>query len=351
MTNSKRIRVALIGAGGWGYQHARVFAARDDVDLRAVAGRTEARTSSRAEQFGLRYYLDIQQMLDREKPDLVSLSLPNMGHFEPTLQVIRAGYPLLVEKPLVFELDEAATLLREAEERGLFFAINFNHRYAKPTQLAKAAIDAGRLGELVFATWRFGGEGGGEHPHANLIETQCHGFDMLEHLVGPIAAVQAEMTDVTGKGFSTMALSLKFANGAVGSLVGSYDSSYSYRETHRVEINGTEGRIMIDDTVKRYSYHRAGEETGQIWTAGYFNDLDREFHRTFDKYLDPMLVAFKRGDQPPVHARSGYRALALAWAAIESYETGRRVEVDEPHPPAPGSPHKSPPFGGGRPAS
>jgi len=46
MTQKGRIRVALVGAGGWGYQHARVFAARDDVELCAVAGRTEARTKA-----------------------------------------------------------------------------------------------------------------------------------------------------------------------------------------------------------------------------------------------------------------------------------------------------------------
>ena len=50
----------------------------------------------------------------------------------------------------------------------------------------------GRLGDLVFLTWRFGGEGGGDHPHGNLIETQCHGFDMLEHLAGPITSVSAQ---------------------------------------------------------------------------------------------------------------------------------------------------------------
>ena len=329
MTNAGRLKVALVGAGGWGYQHARVFSARDDVDLCAVAGRTEDRTRARAEQFGIRYYLDINEMLDAESPDLVSVSLPNRGHYAPTLQVIRAGYPLLVEKPLVFDLAEAETLLREAKARGLFFAINFNHRYAKPVQLAKDAIDAGRLGELIFATWRFGGEGVGEHPHANLIETQCHGFDMLEYLCGPIASLQAEMTDKTGKGFSTMALALKFANGAVGSLVGSYDSSYAYPETQRIEINGADGRVLIDDTVRRYTFHRAGAETGEVWQAGYFNDFDREFLRAFDRYLEPMLAAFKQGRQPPVHARAGYRALALAMAAVESYESGRRVDVSD----------------------
>jgi myo-inositol 2-dehydrogenase/D-chiro-inositol 1-dehydrogenase len=322
-----RLKVALIGAGGWGLQHARVFAEHEGVDFCAIVGRTPERTKARAESFGVRYYLDIQEMLDKEKPDLVSLCLPNQEHFEPTLQVIEAGYPLLVEKPLAFRLDEADTLLEEADKRGLFFAINFNHRYARPVQLAREAIAAGRLGDLVFATWRFGGEGASDHPFANLIETQCHGFDMLEHLCGPIQAVMAEMTDRTGKGYTTLALALRFASGAVGGLVGTYDSSYAYPDTHRVEVNGTHGRLLIEDTVRRYSFHPTGSETGETWQPGYFNDRDRAFHHTFDRHWDAICRAFMDGQPPPVHAQAGRRALASAAAAIESFETGRRVAV------------------------
>ncbi len=323
---SVRIKVALVGAGGWGMQHARIFAARPDVEFCAIAGRTAERTQTRAAQFGVRAYTDIDEMLRREQPDLVSMCLPNEGHFDATMQVIEAGYPLLVEKPLVFELAEADALLQAAQQRDLFFAINFNHRYARPVELAHEAIAAGRLGEIVFASWRFGGEGRSEHPHANLIETQCHGFDMLEWLCGPIESIAAQMTDKTGKGFSTLVLALRFRNGAVGCLVGSYDSSYAYPDTHLVEINGTAGRSVIEDTVRRYTFNQTGSELGETWQAGYFNDRDREFHRTFDRHFDALLAAFRAGDSPPIHARAGRRALELAHAAIRSYETGTRIE-------------------------
>jgi predicted dehydrogenase len=329
MNERRQVKVALIGAGGWGLQHARIFAERSDVDFCAVVGRTLERTRTRAEQFGTRYYLDIGEMLHKEHPDLVSLCLPNQGHFEATLQVVEAGCPLLVEKPLVFSLHEADVLLAEARKRNLFFAINFNHRYARPVQLAYEALQEKRLGEVVFATWRFGGEGTSTHPYANLIETQCHGFDMLEFLCGPIASIMAEMTSMTGQGYSSMVLALRFANGAVGSLVGSYDSSYAYPDTHLLEINGSEGRLLIEDTVRRYSFQARGSEIAEVWQAGYFNDRDREFHRTFDKYIDALLKAFKAGDPPPVPAEAGRRALALAHAAIQSFETGRRVPIDE----------------------
>lgn len=323
----KKVKVALIGAGNWGWQHARIFAADPRVDFRAIAGRSLERTQSRAQEFGVRYYLDVDEMLAKEQPDLVSLSLPNQGHYETTLHVIQAGFPLFVEKPLVFDLKEANTLLMEAEKRSLFFAINFNHRYAKPVQLACDAIRDGKLGELVFATWRFGGEGPKGHPHANLIETQCHGFDMLEYLCGLITSVMAEMTEKTGKGYSTMALTLKFVNGSVGSLVGSYDSSYAYPKTHTLEINGTLGRVWIEDTVRKFVYHPIGSEVSETWQAGYFNDFEREFHRTFDKHWNAILTAFLAGEPPPVHARAGQRALRLAMAAIESFEMGKRVTV------------------------
>lgn len=327
MLNSAKIRVAVIGAGGWGRQHARVWAERPDVELCAIAGRTLDKTQARAAEYGVRAYVDVDEMLDKERPDLVSVSLPNQGHFDATLQVIRAGYPLLVEKPLVFDLREADVLLEEAAERGLFFAVNFNHRYARPLQMARQAVEEGRLGELVFAIWRFGGEGSSDHPHANLIETQCHAFDQLEWLCGPIDRVMAEMTGKTGGGFRTLVLALHFASGAVGSLIGTYDSSYAYTDTHRLEINGTRGRVVVEDTVRRYAFQAAGSETAEVWQAGYFNDWDREFHRTFDRHVDDLLRAFRRGEPPPIPAEAGRRALVLAYAAIESYQSGRRVSV------------------------
>lgn len=324
---SERIKAVLIGAGGWGYQHARILAGRADVDFRAIAGRNPEKTRQRAEAFGVRAYTDIAKMIEAERPDFACVCLPNQEHFHATLQVIRAGVPLLVEKPLVFDLDEADTLLKEAAQRDLFFAINFNHRYARPVQMAKAAIAEGRLGEIVFATWRFGGEGGQSHPHANLIETQCHGFDTLEHLCGPVHSISAEMTDMTAKGFSSMVLALKFQSGAVGSLTGSYDSSYAYQRTHALEINGTKGRVLIDDTVRAFSFQAAGNETAEVWQAGYFNDRERDFHDTFDKHFDAVLEAFRKGLPPPVPASAGRRALQLAHAAIRSFESGMRVKL------------------------
>jgi len=268
-------------------------------------------------------------MLEGAQPDMVSVALPNEHHFEPTLRLVRAGLPLLVEKPLVFDLGQADQLLEEAKQRELFFAINFNHRYAEPVRRAKEAIARGDVGDPVFAVWRFGGEPNfGSHPHAQLIETQCHGFDMLEHLCGPIVSVMAQMTNKTHGPFTTVVIALEFANGAVGGLIGTYDSSYAHPLAHYLEVNGTAGRTFIEDTVRRLTISRVGDENSSVWQAGYFNDEPREFHRTFDRHVDEILAALRQGQPPPIHASAGRRALELAIACIDSFSTGRRVRTE-----------------------
>lgn len=61
--------------------------------------------------------------------------------------------------------------------------------------------------------------------------------------------------------------------------------------------------------------------------AGYFNDMDREFHRTFDRHMDGLFLALKTGKQPPIHATAGQRTLLLAHAAIKSFESGKRMKI------------------------
>lgn len=330
MAEPTALRVAVVGAGGWGAQHARIFAQRPDTELVAVVGRDPDRTAARAQRYETMPYTDIDLMLQTEQPDLVTVCLPNEQHFDVTLHLLEQGAPLLVEKPLVFDLNEADALLSAAEASGSFFGINFNHRYAEPVLRTKQAIDRGDLGDPVFATWRFGGEANhGTSRHANLIETQCHGFDMLEHLIGPITSVMAQMTDKTYGDWSTIALALEFANGAVGTMLGSYDSSYAYPDSQLIEVNGTAGRAVIHDTVRELELSTSGDDVTRRWRAAYFDDEARYFAGTFDRHIEFVLAALRAGDPPPIHATAGRRALELAMATIRSHETGTRVQVPD----------------------
>ena len=326
----EKIRVAVVGAGGWGFQHARGFSEREDTEVVGIFGRTKEKTEKRAERFHTKAYFDIDEMLDTEKPDLVSVCLPALSTFEPTMKVIRKGYPLLVEKPLAYDLDEARTMIDEADKRDLFFAIDFEQKYSIPALKAKERIENGDLGKLVYTNWRFGHDWKGKmkHPYTNLIEAQCHGINFMESLCGPIKSLSASMSDNGGKdSFSSFSLSLQYVNGAVGSFLATMDANEYNRLSQLIEIGGVDGRILIEDNVKRYSFQRTGEQTEEVWQAGFFKDHERNFNHDFDIYLEDLVAAFKNGEQPPVHAREGLRALEIAYAAIESFKTGKRIDV------------------------
>lgn len=326
-----KLKVAVVGAGNWGYQHARAYFLREDTTLAAIVGRTPEKTRKRADLFGARAYFDITEMIEKEKPDLVSVCLPAQHNVDATLEVIESGTPLLSEKPIAYALPDAERMIAEAKKRSLFYAIDFNQRYSIPCLMAKKAVEDGELGEPLYLSWRFGHGWDTptlSHPFLNLIEAQCHGLDMCEHFFGKIAALTAEMTDRGGReSYSTFTLALSFENGAVGSFLATLDADEHNRNSQYIELGGTKGRILIEDNVRHYSFHRNGEATSTEWSAGFFEDGLRSFSTNLDRHLDALIPALKKGEAPPVPAEKGLRALVLAHEAIRSFKTGTRLSV------------------------
>lgn len=326
-----RLKAAVVGAGNWGFQHARAYFMREDTDLVAIVGRTQEKTRARADAFHAKAYFDITEMIEKEKPDIVSVCLPAQENFKATLEVIENGVPLLSEKPIAYRLDDAEALVAAASKKDLFYAINFNQRYSIPCLKAKEALSKGALGDPLYLLWRFGHGWDSEkiaHPYLNLIEAQCHGLDMCEHFFGKIKALTAEMTDKSGKdSYSSFTLSLSFENGAVGAFLATLDADEHNRNSQYIELGGTGGRILIEDNVRHYSFQKNGSEMSEEWSAGFFEDGKRTFGQDLDRHLDALIPALRKGEKPPVPAEKGLRALKLGLAAIESFENQKRVLV------------------------
>ena len=130
----KKIKVALIGTGNWSLQHCRILSQSPKVEFCGILGRNKDRTKKRAKLYDVPYYIDFNELIKNQKPDLINISLPNEHHYDMTMKVIKSNTPLFVEKPLVFKMSEANKLLSEAKKRNLFFGINFNWHYSTPVK-------------------------------------------------------------------------------------------------------------------------------------------------------------------------------------------------------------------------
>ena len=328
------LRVAVLGYGWWGQVHLEAYRNNPLTTLVAICGRDARRVAEKASAYHAQPYTDIARMLDEQRPDFVSVILPDAEHFEPTLQVLEAGVPCFSEKPLSLNLDQGMCLLRAARLRDLPFAINFNHRYSTPFQRTKAAIVDGRLGTPAYFLWKFTG---GHFPERqaslhHLLYMQSHGFDMLRWLGGPVCEVSAMATDPRHEGaLTTATVTLAFESGAVGTLIASVDGSYADTHNHEFECLGLGGRIRVTDVLRRFEWAPRGDRDGiTVWEPGFFDDRERDFGATTAKHIDCFVKALLAGKPIPVPAEDGLDALRLGAAAIESVHTGSRVKITKP---------------------
>jgi len=65
----------------------------------------------------------------------------------------------------------------------------------------------------------------------------------------------------------------------------------------------------------------------QNFQSGFFNDYEREFHRTFDEHFNEVIKKYINNEGPPIHADAGKRTLELALASIKSFKTNKTVEL------------------------
>jgi predicted dehydrogenase len=330
MTDARAVTAAVVGAGPVGAVHARALQRHSRTRLVAVCGRSSPRAERLARSLGVAAYLSVDEMMRAERPGVVCVCTGNKDHTEPTLAALRGGAHVFVEKPMAFALDEARAMVDTARDRGRTLGVNFNHRFSHPFQRGLAFVAEGRLGDLCYLDMKFAGELYKDlnDPYSQLIETQGHSFDLLRLFGGAVAEVSATLADPRGIGvYTSAAVSLSFAGGAVGTLLGSWDSSYDNPHAQVLEVAGTSGRVVVDNVVDSVRFYRAGASEYAEWRPNLFDSGARDFWATIDAHVDAFVDAVARGAPAPVSGDDGLAALELTYACIESFERGTKVRV------------------------
>ena len=220
------INLLVAGAGLIGQRHVDLISNADGLRVSAIADPAPAAEALAAAQ-GATWSRSLSEALKQERPDGIILATPNRLHVEDGLRAVEAGIPCLVEKPIATCAEEGEKLVAAAESAGVPLLVGHHRRHNPIIHAAKAAIDEGRLGQIVAvhgmfwlfkpddyfdAAWRR--EPGAGPVFVNLI----HDIDLLAWLVGDIEEVDAKTSNaVRGHAVEeTAAVILKFANGALG---------------------------------------------------------------------------------------------------------------------------------------
>lgn len=224
------LNLAVVGAGLIGRAHAQRIAAHDDCRLAALADPSPA-AAGLARDAGVPLFSDLVSMLDIVKPDGVILATPNALHVPGALACLERSIPVLVEKPVADTLEQAHRLADAEAASRVPVLVGHHRRHSAVLEAAREVVGSGQLGRIVAFTgsatfrkpehyfaeapWRTRPGGG------PILINLVHEIDSLRMLLGEIVQVQA-MASSAARGFEvedTAAISMRFANGALGTFM------------------------------------------------------------------------------------------------------------------------------------
>jgi predicted dehydrogenase len=330
--------------------HARAIAQVEGGRVAAVASRSEARAKEMAAEIGCRAYGDLAEMLEDPAVQVVSICTPSGAHMEPAIAAAEAGRHLIIEKPLEISLERCDRIIEAAERHGVQLGGVFQSRFFEASRLLKAAVEAGRFGDMVLADayvkwfrpqeyYDHGGwkgtaafDGGGA-----LMNQSIHAIDLLLWCAGPVRSVQA-FKGVRGhrriEVEDTAVAALEFESGAMGVLEGSTAVYPGFLK--RIELSGTGGSAVLEEEdLKTWSFSREAREDEEIRrrfsaetaTGGGASDpgaIGIEGHR---RQFEDFLGALDAGRPLELDGREARRAVELVLAVYRSAENGERVRL------------------------
>jgi predicted dehydrogenase len=154
----KTVRTAIVGLGTISFEHLAKLRDRRDVEVVGLCDLHETLARAVGERFGAGVpYTDFAHMLADTRPDVVHVLTPPQAHHKLTLDALRAGAHVFVEKPIAPTWEEYVEMRDLARERGLLLCENYNCRF-EPAMLAALEVwRSGRIGDTVNVDARYGG--------------------------------------------------------------------------------------------------------------------------------------------------------------------------------------------------
>lgn len=329
-THVQPLRTAVIGLGKVGDLHARAIVASEHATLIAVCDNDRERREAAARRFGVAPYESVERLLADESLDTVTIATPDHLHVEPALAAIAHGCHVLCEKPLAASADEAAQVVESAGRRGVWLGVDYNRRFGFGYRTAKELLDVGEIGALEYCLLRVSDAtpppSVARHRYVMFTTLLTHHLDLMRYFGGEICRVHATSGgDPSERLMRQVSISLKFASGAIGTIVAGYRDGQT-RTAEWMELGGSAGSITVEDVTRRVIVSGLDPDCRRTLEPDPIPAGD-PFFQTLTDHVQAFLQHVADGREPPVTGRDGLVSLQLAEAAIESLKSGHTIEV------------------------
>lgn len=329
--------IGVVGCGGimrgahlpayqrFGY---RIVAACDAVEANARAA---------AESFGIpRSTTRLEDLLDDPQIKVIDLAVHATQRRPLVERIAASGKHILSQKPFAMTYADAAHMVEVCERAGVTLMINQQARWAPAHRALKLVLESGLLGHIysmLHVNRAFQDQPGSWYvqlPHFNIVDHGIHYIDLTRYYTGQTPLrVKATTTTMPGQvAVTPMIYSIlcEYAPEAQVMSTLHFNNIVQVRAAlSRYEwfLDGTEGSVVASQSELSYATKDHPERKITIPIEGTW------FPEAFGGSMGELLTALAAGRPPQTNGRDNLNSVKIAYAAVESSQTGRTVALDE----------------------
>ena len=349
MPEMRPVRFGIVGCGTASIPVCEAIADSPLTELAAVYDLNPDMARDIGHKFQVPVMESFNDLLSNADVDAAYIAVPHYLLAPLTQQALQAGKHALTEKPLAISLEEVDGLMALAHERQLRLGVFYEMRYAPAHALARDLIQAGAIGEIIgvriqtlidkpLTYWEFGYAARSANPWRGLqaqagggvvLMNTSHLLDAVSYVTGlTVTSVSSEIaTLVANVEVEDMATAtLRFNNGAVGSLMAGAHISGAHRE-ECFHIYGTQGQLRLPDPYGSGSMQVYLKRDWGDLSAGQWHSIPMESVPVYLQALEGFAQAVQMGECAPINAQDARNVLAVVLAMYRSAVERKTISI------------------------
>lgn len=325
------LKIGVIGIGSMGKNHARVCSELEQVELVGIADADKETAKKVAEKLDTKAFLDYKELL--QEVDAAIIATPTITHHNITMDLLKHGKHVLVEKPICDGVEKAQILTKKAEETCLVLAVGHIERHNPAVKFVKDAMQNKRFGELITITSKRVSNFPGRIKDVGVIfDFGVHDIDVMRYLAGDVESVYAR----AGKFNENIAyedhanIVLNFENGICGIVEVNWLTPTKIRKLFLTcSKNFVEADYMNQTvTISSSSFKQVDEmDLYRVPIEYNTNQIALEKREPLRNEIEDFIDAIKQKKQPLATGEDGVLALKIVEAATKSYKKGEEVKI------------------------
>lgn len=330
------MKVAVIGIGSMGYNHLRVYSEMGDVEVVGASDLSSERLQLVEDRFSVKTYTSYEDLFEKEKPEVVSITVPTSEHEKVAAYALEKGAHVLVEKPIAATIEEGKRLIALADKLDRRLMVGHIIRFNPAMQSLKTRLENGDLGKIFQIFCRRAGPFPARIRDVGVVvDLAPHDVDIMRFLTGmdPIRVFAETEQQIHTDHEDLLFGLLRFPDGVTGALEINWLTPTKMRETL---VLGEKGLFRVDDLMQDLFFYENTQAIGELWSPfrairGVSEGSMTRFPIKRQEPLKAELLAFidaiREGHEMPVTGQDGLEALRLALALVESGKTHQVIEV------------------------